>query len=356
MATGKGKVILRWLVRILLGLVGLVVLAIVIGAICEQVIRARIRHDFPPPGRMVDVGGGRMMHIDCRGHGFPTVVLEAGLDTAGSLSWSAVQDKIATTTRVCAYDRAGVSWSQPKSGVHDADAVNADLHALLRGAHEEGPYVLAGHSLGGPYIMNYTRHWPSEVAGLVFVDASHPDQVERLKGVIPSADDPKQLAAYKLLAGTEWMGWARLLPQEGQPNEPGHAVAASKALAPTSLGGALAEQESIRATFREAGRLRTLGDRPIVVLTAMAPFPAAVKKQIGMSDAQEARMHTIWKSLQDDEASWSTRSRHTLVPNSTHYIQFGRPDLVIAAVNEVVAQVRTDQAKAQAAAQSKTEK
>src|ERR1043165_6024243 len=105
MASRTGSAVLRWIGRILLGLFGLVVLAIIVGAITEQVIRARARHDFPPPGRLVDVGGGRKMHIDCRGHGFPTVVLEAGLDTAGSLSWSAVQDKIATTTRVCAYDR-----------------------------------------------------------------------------------------------------------------------------------------------------------------------------------------------------------------------------------------------------------
>jgi pimeloyl-ACP methyl ester carboxylesterase len=344
MARRTGSAVLRWIGRILLGLIGLAVLAIVVGAIGEQVIRARTRHDFPPPGRLVDVG--RKMHIDCRGHGFPTVVLEAGLDTAGSLSWSAVQDKIATTTRVCAYDRAGISWSQPKKGVQDAEAVSADLHALLRGAGEEGPYVLVGHSLGGPYIMNYTRHWPTEVAGLVFVDASHPDQEARLKGIIPSADDPKQLAMFKLLTSVEWMGWPRLLAGgEGQPNQSAHAVAATKALSPTSLGGALAEQESLSATFKEAGQLRTLGDRPIVVLTAMAPFPAKVRQQIGMTEAQEAKMHQVWKELQDEEAAWSTRSRHTLVPDSTHYVQFGRPDLVIAAVNEVVGQVRADEAK-----------
>lgn len=356
MAAGMGKTILRWTGRILLGLVALLVLLILIGAIGEQVVRARARHDFPPPGRLVDVGGGRKMHIDCRGHGFPTVVLEAGLDTAGSLSWSAVQDKIATTTRVCAYDRAGVSWSQAKSGVHDADAVNADLHALLKGAGEEGPFVLVGHSLGGPYIMNYTRHWPGEVAGLVFVDASHPDQEARMKGVMPAAsDDSKQLMLYRLLADTEWMGWARLLPLgEGQPNEPAQAAAATKVLSPPSLKAALAEQESIRATFKEGGQLRNLGDRPIVVLTAMAPFPPELRKQVGMSLAQEAEMHRIWKALHDDEAAWSTRSRHTLVPDSTHYIQFGRPDLVIAAVADVVGQVRADQAKAQAGAQSKT--
>jgi pimeloyl-ACP methyl ester carboxylesterase len=343
-----GSAILRWIGRILLGLIGLVVLAVVIGAVGEQVVRARARHDFPPPGRLIDVGGGRQMHIDCRGHGFPSVVLEAGLDTAGSLSWSAVQDRIATTTRVCAYDRAGVSWSQPKPGVQDAEAVSADLHALLQGAHEEGPYVLVGHSLGGPYIMNYTRHWPGEVAGLVFVDASHPDQEARLKGVIPSADDPKLLMLFKVMADTEWMGWIRLLPGDKQPNEPALAAAASKALGPPSMKAAMAEQQALKATFSQAGQLRSLGDRPVVVLTAMAPFQPEVRKQIGITLAQEAEMHRRWKALQDEEAAWSTRSRHTLVPDSTHYIQFGRPDLVVAAVDEVVGQVRSDQAKAQA--------
>lgn len=348
MAVKRGSAVLRWAVRILVGLIGLLVLLVIAGAIVEQVARARARHDFPPPGRLVDIGAGRTMHIDCRGKGFPIVVLEAGLDTAGSLSWSAVQDQIASTTRVCAYDRAGVSWSQPKSGIHDADAVNQDLHALLQAAGEKGPYVLVGHSLGGPYIMNYTRHWPAEVAGLVFVDASHPDQVARLKGVMPEANSGD--GGLKLMAATEWMGWARFAKGESQPNQPAHAAAASRALSPPSIKAAVAEEEAIASTFNEAGKLRTLGDRPIVVLTAMKPFPAALRKQVGMSEAQEAEMHKRWKALQDEEAAWSTRSRHELVPDSTHYIQFGRPDLVIKAVDEVVGEVRADQAKAAPAA------
>lgn len=343
----KRSVVLRWLKRILLGLLGLIALLVVIGAVFEQISRARARHDFPPPGKLVDIGGDRKMHIDCRGQGAPVVVLEAGLDTAGSLSWSAVQDKISGVTRVCAYDRAGISWSPDKPGVHDADAVAADLHATLRAAGEQGPYVLVGHSLGGPYIMDYTRHWPAEVAGLVFVDASHPDQEARLKPV-GMKDIKSVMRFFRLLGALEWTGVVRLFPSEAQPNQPAHAAAASKALAPTSLVAMLAEAKSLTSSFKEGGELRTLGDRPIVVLTAMKPLPPETRKAAGMTEAQAAKMQQIWKSLQDEEASWSTRSRHQLVPDSTHYIQFGRPDIVIAAVTEVVGEVRADQAKAAA--------
>ena len=135
--------------------------------------------DFPPQGRLVDVDGSRMQ-IDCRGSGSPTVVFEAGLDMMGSLSWSAVHDAIAATTRACAYSRRGLMWSAARSGQFSADGIARDLHTLLVNAGERAPFVMVGHSLGGPYVMTFTRLFPQEVAGLVFVDASHPDQTKRM--------------------------------------------------------------------------------------------------------------------------------------------------------------------------------
>ena len=103
----------RWIRRIALGLVGLVVLVVAVGAAYEAFARRRAARTYPPPGKLVDIGG-RHMQLDCRGAGSPTVVFESGLDVAGSLSWSAVHDSIARTTRACAYSRAGIMWSEPR--------------------------------------------------------------------------------------------------------------------------------------------------------------------------------------------------------------------------------------------------
>ena len=148
----------RWLKRIALGVAALGAIAVLSGAIYEELMRRRTLAAFPVPGRLVDVGGGRRIQIDCRGAGSPTVVLESGLDHLGSLSWVAVHDSISTTTRVCAYSRAGIMWSDPSDAPFDLASVARDLHAALRAAGERAPYVLVGHSIGGPYV---TRSGPS---------------------------------------------------------------------------------------------------------------------------------------------------------------------------------------------------
>ncbi len=335
----KGSRILRWLGRIGLGFLALIALVLVAGAITEVIGQHNARKNFPPRGAMVDIGG-RRMHLDCRGHGAPTVVLESGLDTNGSLAWVAVQDKIAGTTRVCSYDRAGIMWSDPKSTPQNADAVAQDLHATLAKAGETGPFVMVGHSLGGPYIMDYTRQYGDQVAGLVFVDASHPDQLKRMAQ--PKTDLTPVL---KFLAWARWTGWTRVLPlTEAQPNVPAATASAANAYTSTSMPAAIAENDALKTSLAQGGQLRTLGARPLVVLTAMKPLPDATLKLTGMTRAQADLFQAEWKALHDDEATWSTRSRHQIVPDSTHYIQIERPDIVVAAVSEVVAQVRADSA------------
>src|SRR6478672_9714444 len=97
---------MRWIKRSVIAAACLLAVVVASGASVEAVLRHRAARDYPAPGRLVDVGG-RRLQIDCRGSGSPTVVLESGLDHLGSLSWVAVHDSIARTTRVCAYSRAG---------------------------------------------------------------------------------------------------------------------------------------------------------------------------------------------------------------------------------------------------------
>jgi pimeloyl-ACP methyl ester carboxylesterase len=174
----RGRSITRWIRRALLWALLALLVALVIGAI-YQAIATEIdqREAFPAPGEMVDVGEHRL-HINCVGQGSPTVVLDAGWGYT-SVEWSAwVQPEVAKHTRVCAYDRAGMGWSEPKPGPPNATQTTADLHTLLQEADEEGSYVLVGHSLAGLYSRIYADRYPEEVAGMVLVDSTHPDQFE----------------------------------------------------------------------------------------------------------------------------------------------------------------------------------
>jgi pimeloyl-ACP methyl ester carboxylesterase len=329
----------RWIKRIALVIGGLIVVALLAGVVYEQIMRSRAVSQYPAQGRLLDVGG-RRMQIDCRGSGTPIVVFEAGLDTMGALSWSAVHDAIATTTRACAYSRAGVMWSEARGSKFEPDEVARDLHALLAAAGEHAPYVMVGHSLGGPYIMNFTRLYPQDVVGLVFVDASHPDQVDRLNQAIGKKMERGEMMM-KAANALTWTGIPRLLASSSRnPAVPEKAELASNAYQSYSMSEALDEMESLNATLTAAGQLRQLGDRPIVVLTARKPLPSGVLKIVGMTEEQGKRMQAEWTVLHDEEASWSHRSRHELVPDAPHYIQFDRPDVVISAVKEIVADVR----------------
>lgn len=329
----------RWWVRGLTGLGALALLGLAGGAGWEWWQRRAAARDYPPPGRLVEVGG-RRLQLDCRGTGAPTVVLISGLDTGGSLAWSPVHDSLARTSRTCAYSRAGIMWSDPDPAF-TPKRVADDLAALLQAAGETGPFVLVGHSLGGPFSMLVAQHHPALVAGVVFVDASHPDQIARFEKVgIPA--ELAGLSLYRRAAALSWTGITRFHMAKASPM-PGESPAVAQMRAvytPLSIRGAVAEMNALPQILREAGALRTLGARPLVVLTAGKPLTAEVRTALGITEAQADAQQREWRAMHDEEASWSTDVRHELVDDAGHYIQFDRPDRVIRAVEEVVAKIR----------------
>ena len=329
----------RWLKRIAIGAAALVAIALLSGASYEQLMRHRASDASSVPGRLVDVGGGRRIQVDCRGTGSPTVVLESGLDNFGSLSWAAVHDSIAASSRVCAYSRAGIMWSDPSDAPFDLATEARDLHRTLSIAHERGPYVMVGHSIGGPYVMGFTHAYPSEVAGLVFVDASHPDQFTRFQTITGKwlAPPPGEV---KLGAALAWTGLVRLLPVGETPASWPTATRRATSYLPTSLGSLSKETAAVPTTLAAASTMRELGDRPLVVLTAGMEQPQAALRSMGITREQGIQMRMAVRSMHDEQAAWSTHGRHELVPDAGHYIQFDRPEVVVHAVREVVAAVR----------------
>jgi pimeloyl-ACP methyl ester carboxylesterase len=123
-----------------------------------------------PPGKLIDLGG-HQLHLLCTGTGSPTVVVETGLGDF-SFDWTLVQHEVSRFTRICTYDRAGYAWSDPGPKPRTFAQINLELHDALQKLGERGPFVLVGHSYGGPVMMNYAAVYPQDAAGMVLVDSA----------------------------------------------------------------------------------------------------------------------------------------------------------------------------------------
>src|SRR5215212_4988242 len=156
----SGRRVLHGIGRTLAALVGLLVVLGLIGASYEAIAAAGDARRYPAPGQLVDVGGYRL-HIQCVGAGSPTVVLDAGL-SGSSLDWSLVQPELGRSTRVCAYDRAGMGWSDPGPQPRTPRQIADELHTLLTNAGIVEPYVLVGHSLAGKNVRLFALAHPDE--------------------------------------------------------------------------------------------------------------------------------------------------------------------------------------------------
>ena len=305
----------------------IVVLLASAGIIYENIFEARDRRFNPMPGKIVNVGG-RNMHIYCMGEGSPTVILESGLGDS-YISWRKVQLQISKFTRVCSYDRAGLGYSDPSPEPRTSRVIAEQLHALLQTAAVLPPYVLVGHSMGGYDVRLFTSLYRREVAGIVLVDSSHPDQESRFPAELKKMEGSWQREA-EFLEYTMPFGVPRLL---GVCDDSPPARAAD--CNPHSAREQVAEMKSFPASAAQTQATGSLGDLPLMVLShdpdkASSYFAPDLAKSLNQ----------VWEQMQEDLAHLSTRGSQMIVRNSSHYIQFDQPDVVIEAVRKTVDEVR----------------
>ena len=247
--------------------------------------------------RRVDVGG-RAMHVHCVGDGVPLVVFDAGFGDDGKV-WSKVLPEVGRNTRACAYDRLGLGSSSPAPPQHSVRQMVGELHQLLQAIAPGVPAVLVGHSFAGLTTRLYASEYPSAVAGLVLVDATNEEQDTRL--------------------------WS-LLPEEHLKRFRGFIQSRPEGL----------DFDRFREGMRDVRQSnKSLGNKPLVVLTA------AKQRGVEVSPEVDARMAQVWMELQTESVRVSSNSVHVVTQQSGHYIHVEEPQLVIAAVREVVRASRT---------------
>jgi pimeloyl-ACP methyl ester carboxylesterase len=287
---------------------------------------------------LIDIGR-RKLHLYCTGKGTPTVILMAG-GGAFSIDWALVQPKVAESTRVCSYDRAGLGWSGPGPEEDIVEETVSDLHALLQASGEHGPYVLVGASIAGIYIQAYQRAFPADVAGLVFTNSSnrigfevrgrvgriwelteseirsgYPLPPSDTKGPAPTReDDPFDKLPPDLQKVRLWLD-VRLW-EESDP---------SKAVPEPLLSWRREFLTEFDAT--DAGKKPPLGAIPVVVIASDAAAPESARRS---RDEAGPRLDYL-----------SSNTVHITAAGSGHEIHLYQPDRVIQGLLQAVSAVRT---------------
>ena len=271
----------------------------------------------PPPftAERYDIGG-RSLFMVCVGPAdseLPTVIAEAPLGGDSSAFNTLGAMLAGEDYRSCAYDRAGTGNSdpppdgaEPGPGPVTLKDVASDLHALLAAAGIEPPYVLLPHSIGGWASRVFAATYPDEVAGVVFIDSSHPDQVVRHRAVLPP-----------------------VRPDE----DPGiaYARAGNESLVTTPPGPEIGWLDLVTAAD-EARASGDLGDRPVIALTAD-------QKLEQLPEPYRSRDADAWLAMQEELASLSTRGVQRTVADTGHFIQEDQPAAVIEGIREVQAAI-----------------
>jgi pimeloyl-ACP methyl ester carboxylesterase len=305
---------------------------------------------LPPPGKLIDIGGWKL-HLNCTGTRSaqaPLVILEPGIGDF-SVEWSLVQPEVAKTTRVCSYDRAGDGWSEMGPHPRTFKQIVYELHTLLDRAGERPPYVIVGQSYGGWLVRTYRTSYPSEVAGIVLVDAGE-DDPERLmpdgsvgrasmlaKGApIPpiKTSGPLRIAEIPADAlAAMRRGIAASVPQANDPPRDLLPEDAKKmrTWALAQIGHVVAgvnpvEVEEIALLRKERmDNPQVYGDMPLIVITRGRP-------ESDSTPVREEERRAAHKAI----ASASRRGRWLIAERSGHHVQIERPDVVIAAIKDLL--------------------
>jgi pimeloyl-ACP methyl ester carboxylesterase len=283
---------------------------------------ADILKRFPPPGKMIDIGG-RKLHLHCKGAAIkandPTVILEAG--AFGSSVWyRAAQDEVAKIAHVCTYDRAGLAWSEPVTLPRPLEARADDLHLLLKSSGMKGPFILVGHSMGGLLVRMTAQKYPQDIAGIVTMDSSVeevnalPDSVER------SIASARQLdpAIGAIMQGIE-------IPQLRFPGlPPEQDIIQRESVFRAGQDDLLAMSKLPEALAKHGGKI-DIGKIPLVVVRRGIPDK-------GMSEEFNHR----WVLAQESLVKRSARAVLLVAEKSGHNVMIDEPTKYAEAVAKVL--------------------
>ena len=320
--------ILKWLLI-------LVVVVLIVGMIYEQYSRYSAKKNFVDNGTYVKVDGHKMHYVK-RGEGTPTVVFESGLDFSGHMSWYKVQEEVSKFATTISYDRAGILRSEKSTKPRTCENIADELHILLENIKAKKPYVLVVHSLGGLIARCYAKKYADTLSGIVFVDASHPEQLERapesIKAKMKSAGLPADWVIFlSYHTGLTRLSINSMLDVVLKDEKDKKILKAEiNAYLIESNNGAIEEAKMLEQ-MTKASKGVNFGDIPFTILSA---------NREGKNE-DERVLSKFFGELQKESVNLSTKSKLVIV-ESGHFIQLEKPEVVIDAIRNIVEENKND--------------
>ena len=264
-----------------------------------------------PPGEFIDLESHRL-HVACVGEGSVTVLFEPGLG-GSAFEWQPIQQKVAEHAHACVYDRAGYGWSDRSPFNGDVRQLASEADQMLKHVADDNKLILVGHSYGGFIARMLTRLRSEKVVGMVLVDASHEDQLDRMETE----------GKTRILPSSNNFVISQTTAPENLPREISRKIKAFLRMRKTYL----ATEREIRSFRASVDQIKKLGDSYSFPLTVLlrGRNPMSAEKD------GEAR-HQIWGELQQNLAELSSVGKLVVAENSGHHVHIDEPELVIEAI------------------------
>lgn len=317
----------RWL-RVMSGIMILLVGLLTIGTAYQSNATTQDSILYPAPGEIISIDGADM-HIYCVGEGSPTVIFEAGLG-GNYMDWTLVQPAIGDHTRACAYDRAGMGYSDYIGASLNTEATAQRLYQLLGEAQIEPPYILVGHSIGGIHVRSFYELYPETVVGMVLIDSSHENQSQYLPEA-PFLVDMLYSVAPMLARVGVVRGLGLAEQNIADHLTPEQAAYVSAMVNQTSFWQALSDEHQMAATdTNQTTAPSSLVDLPLMVIS----------QDVSLIEDSDPDMALLWLDLQGELTALSTNSRDVIAEGAGHYVHYDRPQIVIDSILSILQDVR----------------